>query len=728
MIADSNPDIHSLAWPVSRLGEAIEILAREAGFSSNSPEIPLPPQNLGQTDNQAIGQWLDIAAAQLGLEVETVESSYTEVEQMVRSAGPALLRLPGDGEPAFLVLLKGGWWRMSIIAPDLSICRFPPKRIRDALTYEIEAPLVTPINQLLTEAGVPKQRRAKAQAAILREQLSSVQIKGCWLLRLSPAVNFWQQMRHARLPHYTLKIIGLHFLLQGINAVGWWMMLQGALQGHFERAWLLAWGLILFTTIPIQIMMTWWQSLLTIGMGSLFKQRLLYGTLQLHPEEIRHQGIGQFLGRVMESEAVEGLLLGGGFAAVIALIEIITAAVVLTVGTGGGLHAILLLLWMILTFLIGWRYFKYSNSWSTHYRHMTNDLVERMVGHRTRLAQEDHQHWHDEEDQAIARYLKISEGLDKIGIQIGAFINRGWLIVGLSGIAYTFIVNPSSPEQLAVSLGGIMLASKALNSLVGGMQTVIGLMNAWGEVAPLFHAATRGRSGDTPVSVMLPDTPPAPLSMADDTPSKEKIHEQPILVARDLFFRYRDYGQPILRGCSLRINKGDRLLLEGPSGGGKSTLAAIVVGLRSPESGLLLLHGLDQHTLGTEEWRRRVVSAPQFHENHVLTETFSFNLLMGRQWPPSPEDLEEAEIICRELGLGDLIDRMPAGFQQMVGESGWQLSHGERSRLFMARALLQKADLIVLDESFAALDPENLQRALHCVLNRAPALLVIAHP
>ena len=71
---------------------------------------------------------------------------------------------------------------------------------------------------------------------------------------------------------------------------------------------------------------------------------------------------------------------------------------------------------------------------------------------------------------------------------------------------------------------------------------------------------------------------------------------------------------------------------------------------------------------------------------------------------------------------------MPAGFQQMVGESGWQLSHGERSRLYIARALLQRADLIILDESFAALDPENLQRALQCVLRRAPTVLVIAHP
>ena len=87
--------------------------------------------------------------------------------------------------------------------------------------------------------------------------------------------------------------------------------------------------------------------------------------------------------------------------------------------------------------------------------------------------------------------------------------------------------------------------------------------------------------------------------------------------------------------------------------------------------------------------------APQFQENHVFSETFAFNLLMGRRWPPRPEDLEEAEAICRELGLDEVLGKMPSGFQQMLGESGWQLSHGERSRLFIARTLLQHADLII---------------------------------
>ncbi len=65
---------------------------------------------------------------------------------------------------------------------------------------------------------------------------------------------------------------------------------------------------------------------------------------------------------------------------------------------------------------------------------------------------------------------------------------------------------------------------------------------------------------------------------------------------------------------------------------------------------------------------------------------------------------------------------------QMVGESGWQLSHGERSRLYMARALLQGAEMVVLDESFAALDPGTLEDSMRCAVERAPTLLVIAHP
>ena len=79
-------------------------------------------------------------------------------------------------------------------------------------------------------------------------------------------------------------------------------------------------------------------------------------------------------------------------------------------------------------------------------------------------------------------------------------------------------------------------------------------------------------------------------------------------------------------------------------------------------------------------------AAPQFHENHVFSQTFLFNLLLGRAWPPRREDIVEAEAVLRELDLGPLLARMPSGLEQLVGDSGWQLSHGERSRLFIALA------------------------------------------
>ena len=71
---------------------------------------------------------------------------------------------------------------------------------------------------------------------------------------------------------------------------------------------------------------------------------------------------------------------------------------------------------------------------------------------------------------------------------------------------------------------------------------------------------------------------------------------------------------------------------------------------------------------------------------------------------------------------------MPAGIHQVVGETGWQLSHGEKSWLYIAREILQGGEVLLLDESFAALDPPTLRRTLAFVLEKAPTLLVIAHP
>lgn len=192
-------------------------------------------------------------------------------------------------------------------------------------------------------------------------------------------------------------------------------------------------------------------------------------------------------------------------------------------------------------------------------------------------------------------------------------------------------------------------------------------------------------------------------------------------------YRYPGAATATLRSAAIRIGHGERILLEGASGGGKSTLAAVLTGLRRPDAGLVLLEGLDRATLGAG-WHERATGAPQFHENHIFSGTLGFNLLMGRGWPAAEADLQAARALCEELGLADLLERMPSGLMQMVGETGWQLSHGERSRIFLARALLQDAPLTIMDESFAALDPQTLRRCLQCAMRRARTLVVIAHP
>jgi ATP-binding cassette subfamily B protein len=725
-MANKNLQLTDIAWPASRLGELIETLAQKAGLISRPGRLSEPPDGVLEAGKPSIDAWIDNAAGHLGLEAEPISALYSDVEALIRSAGPAILQLPPQSEgtsPLFIALLSGSSRRVSVLCPDLRRRKLRPEAIRAALCSPIESRIGETVDQILLDAEVPLERRQHARRAILREQLGPIRIEAGWLLRLSPGTSLHTQFRDAGVYRPVFILIGMYFVQQLLTIASWYVIGRGVFQGHFDLGWLFAWGLLLFSIIPVQIIVSDAQSELSMGAGALFKQRLIHGTLKLEPEEIRHQGMGQYLGRVMESEAVELLALSGGFTAVLSFVELGLAVFIISKGVGGAMHAVLLVVWTLLTLFILWRYYRTSRDWYEIYRDMTNDLVERMVGHRTRLIQEDPLHWHDDEDQGLERYLRLSESMDRIGIQLNAVIFRGWLLVGMVGVIIPFIGGSPSPAMLAISLGGVLLASQALNKLASGAQSLVSLLNAWQQVGPLFHAAARPEERSA-----LGFVPPAKWATQLDQIPSHPAENQPLLLVRDLDFRYRSYGRPVLSEISLQINPGDRLLLEGPSGGGKSTLASVLTGLRKPESGSLLLWGFDRQILGSDEWRRRVVMAPQFQENYVFSDTLAFNLLLGRRWPPESGDLEEAEAICQELGLSEVIARMPSGFQQMLGESGWQLSHGERSRLFIARTLLQQADLIILDESFGALDPENLSRALNCVLRRARTLVVIAHP
>lgn len=708
--------LEGLSWPLDRLDEGLRALARASGLVYRPAPSPPAPARLDAAGSASVRRWISDSTAWLGLEAVDVRVSYADVSGLLRAAAPALIDLSGGAaRPSLLLLVGQRGRRLRFLAPDLTEHTRRAEAIRAALCEPLEARRAGDVERTLDEARIPPARRARVRARILLEQLGGAPVGGLWLLRYPPSAPFGAQARRLRLHRRAAALLGARAAEATALLFSWWLLGRGALAGRLDAAWMAAWILALATMLFFQLLATRIGGRLAVEIGALFKQRLLAGALVLDPEEIRGQGVGRLLGKVLDASGVEALAISGGLTGIAAALQLLVALGVLWAGAGGALHALLLTVILAASPLLGARYLRAHRRWAEERLLMTHDLVERLTGHRTRLVQEPRDRWHEGEDEALERYLAKSRAMDSHAVRLTAFLPAAWLCLGLLGMTGAFVSGSGTPASLAVSLGGVLLAYQSLRRLLSSIPLAAAAAVSWREIREIFHAAERCASIDSPAFAAAPT---AGSEQASPT----------VMEAVGLCFRYPGRRAPALRDCSVRIGRGDRLLLEGPSGGGKSTLGAVIAGLRVPEAGLLLAGGLDLRTLGLSGWRERVVAAPQFHENHVLGSTFAFNLLMSRGWPAGPEDLREAEAVCRELSLGDLLDRMPAGIHQMVGETGWQLSHGERSRLYIARALLSHAELIVLDESFASLDPDTLRAAMRCVLSRARALIVIAHP
>ncbi len=698
---------------MERVGEAVAMLARACRLPAGG-DSPAPLPASSARDFDTLSRWVDATASSLGVEADPLRPSYAKLEAEIERAGPTLLAVGlhrPDTTAVVLAVVRVNRGRALLLGPDGIRRHVSMNELCASVREGVDERAETRTDRLLHRAGTPGDRHARAREAILREQLGSRLLDAGWRLSLPPSASFALQMQRAGLWRRASEVVILQTAVQGLSLAAWWLVGKGALDGQLESGWLIAWVLLLGTMVPIRALLSWRQGTATLDLATIFKRRLLHGALRLEPDETRHRGSGQLLGCVIEAEAVESLVTNGGLASLFAIVELVMAGAVLATGPGGRASVLLLGVWVAAA-AVGLRVFQRRlRAWTGTRLAMTHDLVERMVGHRTRLAQEPRETWHRGEDDHLSGYANRSATLDHLSAWMTTF-PRTWLIAGLASIAPAFL-SRQGPSALALGVGGVLLGASALGKLVTGASALLGAHVAWTQAGPLFRAGGR---------VEAPGRPAFSAAATESEPSAV------LLDARDVSFGYQEGRGSVLSGLDLRVFANDRLLLQGPSGGGKSTLGAILTGTRTADSGLLLLGGLDRHTLGLGAWRRRVVAAPQFHENYVLSAPLAFNLLMGRGWPPRPGDLEEATAVCEDLGLGPLLERMPAGLMQMVGETGWQLSHGERSRLFIARALLQKAEMLVLDESFAALDPETLERALRCVLARAPTLLVIAHP
>jgi len=624
------------------------------------------------------------------------------LEAKLRAGGVAALQI-GKREFAGVVRVRGR--RVDVLDSDFSVKTVPLDALIDAVLESAAGDALVETNGLLADCGVADRRRTAARRAILSERLANRRVATLRRLCLDPAASIWRQFRETGVFRTAASFLLAHVAEACVWLAIWRAAGQASLSGRLDPGWMWGWALLLAALVPLRVWAAWSQGKLSIGVGGLLKQRLLAGALRLRAGEVAQEGAGRFFSSVTEAEAVETLALSGGLSSIVSIVELTLAGAVLAMGASGGLLLTLFVAWLAAAAGMAWRYARERSRWTGARLAMTHDLIEQMTGHRTRLVQEPSGQRHVHEDEALSAYHSVSARMDRWAVRLNSLAPNAWLFIGVLGLMPGFC-GGVSPASLAVGLGGVLLACQALRTALGGVSNLIGAGISWREAAALFRAAEAME----------------PAGVTEAAPGRTALD------ATDVTFRYRPDGPAVLNGLNLRMERGDLALLEGASGRGKSTLVSMLCGLREPASGLLTSGGLDRRSMGALRWRKKVAAAPQYHENHVVTGTLAFNLLMGRAWPPSQEDLAEADQVCRELGLGDLLERMPAGIQQVVGDTGWQLSQGERSRVFLARALLQKSEMVILDESFAALDPENLRRAMECSIRRAGTLLVVAHP
>ena len=706
-------DFTVCSWPTERVSEALVALAQAAGVGAHAVEgAQQAPADLSRERLEA---WVEASARGLGLEAVPFAVTYSEVELVLARAAPALLMFEREpGQMAFLPLSQGGTRTLALLGPDQSVRRFAVAEVAHGLRQAVERPMDAEVDPTLDMLRVDPKRRARAKSLLMAGRMHDRPVAVGFCLGLLPTVSFWRDLKATRaLPKLGLLFLG-YTLAYALTLLGWLFIGHGALTGRIDTGWVWGWGLSVASLIPLRALVNWLGFDLSFSCAALLKRRFFAGACELDAQTVRQKGLGQLLSLVLESELLESLGFGGVITGALAVIELGFATALLLLAAHDALLTVLLIGWLAVSWGLACRFYQRKSLATRHRLALTEGLVESMLGHRTRLAQSPQAEWHLSEDAMTAHYLHLLQRADEAAALLVSLVPRGWLVLAALGLTLR-IVHQVALSELVSTVAGSLLAYGALRSLGDALPQLGEALIAWREVRPLFEARAAGSRSA------------APEQVSEAAGSESATASQPVLETQELVFGYRE-RKPVLSGGSLSLWAGDRVILEGPSGSGKSTLAALLAGLRQPTAGIVLLRGLDQHTLGLEAWRRQIVVAPQFHENHVLSAPFAFNLLMARPWPPRAADLADAESICNELGLGPLLQRMPGGMFQMVGEIGWQLSHGERSRLFIARALLQDAEVVILDESFAALDPETLQRALLCVLQRAKTLVVIAHP
>lgn len=239
-----------------------------------------------------------------------------------------------------------------------------------------------------------------------------------------------------------------------------------------------------------------------------------------------------------------------------------------------------------------------------------------------------------------------------------------------------------------------------------------------GQIAQLLTRLTATRTAYRQIDRMM--------QQPSEGPEGEGLHLGEIqgsIEFRNVDFRYPGASELALSDVSFTIRPGEKLALIGPIGSGKSTIARLLIGLYPPTSGLILIDGTDIRQLSPKSLRRRVGAL--FQDNVLLTGTIRENILLGR------DDVEDAELLraSQVSGAHEFISRIPNGYDLRLADRGEGLSGGQKQSIAMARALVGKPPIIVLDEPTSSVDSDTEARLMDNLKREfdGRTLVVITH-
>jgi len=216
------------------------------------------------------------------------------------------------------------------------------------------------------------------------------------------------------------------------------------------------------------------------------------------------------------------------------------------------------------------------------------------------------------------------------------------------------------------------------------------------------------------------DTPPTIV----DPVAPVAAEEGTTLVLEDVRFRYPDAEDEVLRGVDLEIRAGETMALVGAVGSGKTTLTALVPRLYDVTGGRVLIGGVDVRDLRLDQLRHAVTTA--FEDATLFSASVRENLTLGRAGVDE-DDVREAIAVAQ----AEFVYELPFGLDTRIGEQGLSLSGGQRQRLALARAVLGRPRVLVLDDPLSALDVHTeaqVEEALRRVLAGTTALVVAHRP